>query len=124
MNHKTSHRISYWVRRNRYDGRCVACGIDVDAATGWTQKHDDAWVTYCHACASSFARALPDGDMVRTMAGDAALSTHICCNCTRRVALTQSRNGRWYFCDVNGGNGISRPKARPWIPHVCPDLED
>lgn len=117
----TAHRISYWVKSNQYAANCSACGAEVEAREGWTQKDRDSgkWVTYCHPCAKANARALPDrNDHARSMSGNESHPVYRCCGCCTRVALVKGKSGRWYFANISDGLGM-RPKVRTWAPHTC-----
>ena len=117
----TAHRISYWVKPNRYAATCAACGERVEPEAGWTQKEDAGWVTHCHPCARASARALPDGVGAVSMSDHkTSVPLYVCCGCGLRVGLVKSARGKWYFADVReGAYGEHRTKVRPWNPHTC-----
>lgn len=98
-----SLRISYWVKRNRYAGKCAACAQAVESGNGWTQKDGDKWQTICGPCARANAKYLPlDDRRVRALNNSNDGGTvHECLTCWREVALVKSaRTGKWFFCEV------------------------
>ena len=98
-----SLRISYWIRRNRYAGKCAACAQAVESGNGWTQKDGDKWQTICDTCAHAHAKYLPlDDRHVRALNdGHDGGNVYECRTCFREVALVKSnRTGKWFFCEV------------------------